>query len=801
MTACLAENNSIHKSSLVEILRIFLFIAFSALSLRVVIIYLGYAPSKILILGISASIVLTCLSLWKPVFLLYALAAAVPLISGVQIIAGEHGRFEIFKSAPILSFIFAVIYLSWFGKRLLWDKKGISPGTVAGNLIDILSGIVIISLIMSLCAYPMGTVLHMIRSIPSGGQNNVAWGIQASYIILQGLFFCRVIQLESDPDSILIWVVRVLYIQGVIIILFSIGQLVFNTPSMLLQTVGIYLPFNDIHSYGSYIVFLFGFFLILSFSKTLASLKIINIIFACLFAILIVLSYSRATWLASILIGLIFFSTILRKKSIILISCVIFAIFFANLFSDKIFRPNNTLLNRFGKLVVLEDINIDVRANLWRRAIKIMGDYPLTGSGIGTYYRISPAYSHNDTEIKKKENTHNYFLQMGSDLGVPALIIFLYFFFVIYKQAFVALKHKEASKPVLKSLLFGLSAYLITMFTGHPLILPNQQFLFWFILAVIISLSLQHKKKECCSRFISPKKFIVSLLVISVIAGHTYNLFARDIGLPGYEYGFYKYETINGKEMRWTGDETCMRIKADTNIMGITVYASPHNVGPDGLAFNILLNETILDKVHFVDQGMKPLYYYLPTVKGREIEVKTSVNKTFNPYKMGLTNDIKKNRKQGVAISPITFLKIMPKEGIGFYEWEMLDADEIPDLPGNISAKFRWTGIQATIPSNHDNYARKKEDLSDDSHMALFLRCSHPNIETDFVKVKILNDDVCTKEAIFMDHKWKRVSIEPEILKQSGALTFQVSRTWNPMLHKISEDGRDLGVAVTLVPE
>ena len=36
-------------------------------------------------------------------------------------------------------------------------------------------------------------------------------------------------------------------------------------------------------------------------------------------------------------------------------------------------------------------------------------------------------------------------------------------------------------------------------------------------------------------------------------------------------------------------------------------------------------------------------------------------------------------------------------------------------------------------------------------------------------------------------------------LKGSKVLTFQVSRTWNPKLAGISEDSRDLGVAVAVL--
>ena len=37
-----------------------------------------------------------------------------------------------------------------------------------------------------------------------------------------------------------------------------------------------------------------------------------------------------------------------------------------------------------------------------------------------------------------------------------------------------------------EGLLFGLSVHLITCLTGRPLLLPTQQFLFWFIMVAIV---------------------------------------------------------------------------------------------------------------------------------------------------------------------------------------------------------------------------------------------------------------------------------------------------------------------------
>ena len=85
----------------------------------------------------------------------------------------------------------------------------------------------------------------------------------------------------------------------------------------------------------------------------------------------------------------------------------------------------------------------------------------------------------------RHKRDHNYYLQLGADLGIPALLLFLGIIFYAYRAGLEILRQKDESGYVIKGLIFGLSAYLITMLTSHPLLLSNQQFLFWFVIAAI----------------------------------------------------------------------------------------------------------------------------------------------------------------------------------------------------------------------------------------------------------------------------------------------------------------------------
>jgi hypothetical protein len=130
----------------------------------------------------------------------------------------------------------------------------------------------------------------------------------------------------------------------------------------------------------------------------------------------------------------------------------------------------------------------------------------------------------------------------------------------------------------------------------------------------------------------------------------------------------------------------------------------------------------------------------------------------------------------------------MPLDGVGFYDWESWDGKKGHGWPDDIPPEFRWTGMHASM-----NMQREFKKGA-----ALFLMCTHPDIDKDPVIVEIMCDDDLMRRETFTDNRWKKVAIKAEEVKGSKALTFRVSRTWNPKLTGISDDGRDLGVAVAI---
>ncbi|MBX3012089.1 MAG: O-antigen ligase family protein [Caldilineaceae bacterium] len=69
---------------------------------------------------------------------------------------------------------------------------------------------------------------------------------------------------------------------------------------------------------------------------------------------------------------------------------------------------------------------LDGRIELWSRALFVLTDFPLTGIGMGTFQKVVPVlYPYFLLSPENAPHSHNLFLQVGVDLGLPGLIAYL----------------------------------------------------------------------------------------------------------------------------------------------------------------------------------------------------------------------------------------------------------------------------------------------------------------------------------------------------------------------------------------
>jgi putative inorganic carbon (HCO3(-)) transporter len=105
------------------------------------------------------------------------------------------------------------------------------------------------------------------------------------------------------------------------------------------------------------------------------------------------------------------------------------------------------------------------RVQLWSRALAMIRDFPLTGIGMGTINQVTSALyplPWDDADIVG--HSHNLFLQVGVDLGLPGLIAYLALWLTatfLTWRAYRALRHQ--GRPALSALAAGLGASLAAL--------------------------------------------------------------------------------------------------------------------------------------------------------------------------------------------------------------------------------------------------------------------------------------------------------------------------------------------------
>ncbi len=420
------------------------------------------------------------------------------------------------------------------------------------------------------------------------------------------------------------------------------------------------------------------------------------------------------------------------------------------------------------------------RITFWERAGKMIIALPFTGNGIGSFFVTSLQYQNPERKeyYDDQENAHNYFLQIAAELGLPAVLIFMGILYHVFCSGLINLREERNSWPM-KGFLLGLSAYIFTWLTGHPLLIAKQQFLFWFMAFLIVFWP--RGTSEDPLRVVPSLRFLIGLMVL-LLVGYSIKMGPASKDLT-YEVGFYPSDVVDGQEVRWIGEKAFLCTQQKGKFMSFDIYAISQNVGANGLKFQVRVNGQLWDDTCLTRDGKRKFQYYLPWTDSKLIKIMLQAGRTFNPARLGMNTD---TRNLGVRVGKINFSDRLPSDGIGFYDSEIFPAEELRSLSSSIPRRFRWTGLRASM--NMEGECQKG--------ITLYLKSAHPDVSNNPVKVSIFRDQEQVREIIFHDGQWQKLFFDQNTIGNSQVLTFQISRTWNPKLLGLSDNSRDLGIAV-----
>jgi len=147
------------------------------------------------------------------------------------------------------------------------------------------------------------------------------------------------------------------------------------------------------------------------------------------------------------------------------------------------------------------------REAIWGFTVMMIKDHPLRGSGLGTFKYNSLNYQakfFDQGENRRlypygiADKVHNEYLQLGAELGMLGLGIFLWLIISYFRYGLRVLKKlKDKYKQgILIGLMGGVVAVLIDAIFGFPLHLPATLVLFWLFIGLIVSIKHSEQKTK-----------------------------------------------------------------------------------------------------------------------------------------------------------------------------------------------------------------------------------------------------------------------------------------------------------------
>jgi len=198
------------------------------------------------------------------------------------------------------------------------------------------------------------------------------------------------------------------------------------------------------------------------------------------------------------------------------------------------------------------------RLNIWRSGFYNLAEEPWFGRGVGTYYGFL-GWHWDPFEAKEEwnwnpmfENAHNYFIQLLVEMGIVGGGLFLLIVgLLLYQGLRAVVIHQGEERAILVGILCGVTAFLLTCLTGHPLLIVDVNLWFWFVAALLFiphpAESAEFAREQ--TRWRGFPRFL--LAVVLVVAAGRWLEASKSYYPTFYGYGIHDIEFADRERQRY----------------------------------------------------------------------------------------------------------------------------------------------------------------------------------------------------------------------------------------------------------
>ena len=240
---------------------------------------------------------------------------------------------------------------------------------------------------------------------------------------------------------------------------------------------------------------------------------------------------------------------------------------------------------------------VQFNATSWR----MIAARPLVGVGIGQYYPASTLFLTPELAWNYgAENAHNYFLQIGAELGIPGLVLFSA---VIGAGLWRALRALTVSPRDVRLLgvAAGIATFAATCFVGHPFLIDEVAIPFWAQLGLLLALAgstldndrLAARDDDSLARPSWLLTAVIATVVVYIGLVVPFGAVRRDIEPPESQAvdGFFGWESgAEGERYRWTERYASVFVPADVGHVEIPIRIPASVPGLKPVAVTLSIN-------------------------------------------------------------------------------------------------------------------------------------------------------------------------------------------------------------------
>ena len=244
------------------------------------------------------------------------------------------------------------------------------------------------------------------------------------------------------------------------------------------------------NTFGAFIIL--PFFISFSFFINRREIvkKILYLILSLFFLLVFVLTQSRGAMIVFIVVFLLYILLLKgkeRKSALISVGVLFLGILVVVLVRKDVFIPIfKSLWDRFKELFSFFQGNweesLGDRVYMIKDSLKILKEYPILGTGNGTYQYVYTKYR---SAYFFSKFPHSIFFQTLDELGVLGGAAFIYMMFLLFKKGFQVIR--ENYSAVLVGLYAGLAGMLLHALIDFDWSLMFMPMLFFYLFGVLIS--------------------------------------------------------------------------------------------------------------------------------------------------------------------------------------------------------------------------------------------------------------------------------------------------------------------------